>query len=158
MFRELVRKKQEISQEACREILMKETRGILTVNGDGGYPYATPMNHYYCAEDGCIYFHCGRAGHRLDALRRSDKVCFCVCERGERKEGQWAYDVRSVVTFGRMEIIDDINLIIPITTALSRKFTDDEAYIEHEIKQFSRGTLLLKLIPEHMCGKLVNES
>ena len=33
---------------------------MLAVNGDGGYPYASPMNHYYNPEDGCVYFHCGK--------------------------------------------------------------------------------------------------
>ena len=33
---------------------------------------------FYNEEDGCIYFHCGKAGHRLDALQKHDKVSFCV--------------------------------------------------------------------------------
>ena len=158
MFRELVRQKQKISTRDCLELLTRETRGILAVNGDEGYPYAMPMNHYYNEKDGCIYFHCGKSGHRLDALRRSNQVSFCVCEQGTRREGQWAYDVRSVVVFGRVEILEDMDAIVSITTALSHKFTADEAYIEKEIRQFAKGTLLLKLTPEHICGKLVNES
>ena len=70
MFRELVRKKQALSREECIEVLQKETRGVLSVIGDGGYPYGAPMNHWYNEEDGCIYFHCGNAGHRVDALRQ----------------------------------------------------------------------------------------
>ena len=82
MFRKLTRRNREISREACVEILTRETRGVLSVNGDGGYPYGMPMNHFYNLEDGCIYFHCGKNGHRLDALKASDKVCFCVYEQG----------------------------------------------------------------------------
>ena len=77
MFRDLTRKKQQLSPEICTELLKTLPRGVLSVIGDGGYPYATPMNHYFCEEDGCIYFHCGRKGHRLDALRACDKVSFC---------------------------------------------------------------------------------
>ena len=157
-FRELARKNKKISQEACLELLTRETRGVLAVHGDGGYPYAMPMNHYYHAEDRCIYFHCGKSGHRLDALKNSDKVSFCVCEQGTREAGEWAYDVRSVIVFGRIEIVDDMDAIVPITTALSRKFTRDEAYIENEIRHHAKGTLLLKLIPEHISGKQVRES
>ena len=154
----MARKNKKISQEVCLELLTRETRGVLAVNGDGGYPYAMPMNHYYHAEDGCIYFHCGKSGHRLDALKDSDKVSFCVCEPGTREAGEWAYDVRSVIVFGRIEIVDDMSVIVPITTALSRKFTRDEAYIENEIRHYAKGTLLLKLIPEHISGKQVRES
>ena len=158
MFRELTRKKQALSRETCVELLKTETRGVLSVIGDGGYPYGTPMNHYYCEENGCIYFHCGRKGHRLDALRACDKVSFCVYDEGYRREGEWALNVRSVVVFGRMEIIDDPNEVIRLVTPLCHKFTDDEDYIRRELTQSTKATLLLKLIPEHICGKLVNEA
>ena len=158
MFRELARKNKQISREECAELLTRETRGYLAVHGDGDYPYVTPMNHFYDAEDGCIYFHCGKSGHRLDALGRSDKVSFCVCEQGEREEGDWAYHVRSVVVFGRIEIIDDLSEIVRVTARLSRKFTEDEDYINQEIQQYGQATLLLKLRPEHICGKLVKEA
>ncbi len=158
MFRELTRKNKQISAEECVELLHKETRGVLSVNGDNGYPYAMPMNHLYNADDGCIYFHCGKSGHRLDVLKESDKVSFCVCEQGYRDEGDWAYNVRSVIVFGRMEIIDDINEIINITTKLSHKFTCDEDYIKSETENYGKATLLLKLLPEHICGKLVKEA
>ncbi|MBQ8907047.1 MAG: pyridoxamine 5'-phosphate oxidase family protein [Clostridia bacterium] len=157
-FRQLTRQKKQISIEECKELLTKETRGILAVNGDGGYPYAMPMNHYYNPEDGCLYFHSGKRGHRLDALRRSDKVSFCVCEKGERPEGDWALTVRSVVVFGRMEVLEDADLLVPIATALCRKFTEDESYIQSEIEKHGKATLLLKLTPEHICGKRVTES
>ena len=158
MFRELTRRKQALSRETCVELLKTETRGVLSVIGDGGYPYGTPMNHYYCEENGCIYFHCGRKGHRLDALRACDRVSFCVYDEGYRREGEWALNVRSVVVFGRMEIIDDPNEVIRLVTPLCHKFTDDEDYIRRELTQSTKATLLLKLTPEHICGKLVNEA
>ena len=158
MFRELSRKNKMISVEECAELLTVEKRGTLAVNGDGGYPYAMPMNHYYNECDGCIYFHCGKAGHRLDSLLRSDKASFCVCEQGTREAGDWAFTVRSVVVFGRIEIIDDPAEIREITAALSRKFTDDEQYINTEIENYLRATLLLKLTPEHIRGKRVKEN
>ncbi len=54
MFRELIRKNKQIPNADCIELLQKETRGILSVNGDHGYPYAMPMNHLYNTEDGCV--------------------------------------------------------------------------------------------------------
>ena len=158
MFRDLTRKKQQFSPEDCAELLKTETRGVLSVMGDGGYPYGTPMNHYYNEEDGCIYFYCGRKGHRLDALRDCDKVSFCVYDQGFRREGEWSLNVRSVVVFGRVEIIDDLAEVIRLVTPLCHKFTHDETYIQEEIARFAKATLLLKLTPEQICGKLVNEA
>ena len=158
MIRELVRKNKQMSTEDCVEVLKKETRGVLSVLGDGDYPYGTPMNHWYNEEDGCVYFHCGKLGHRLDALKKHDKVSFCVYDQGYRREGEWAFNVKSVIIFGKIEIIDDLDQVIDITTKLSYKFTQDEEYIRKEIRVGAANTLLLKLVPDHMCGKLVNEA
>lgn len=158
MFRELTRKSKQISSEECLAILKNEKRGVLSVIGDGGYPYGMPMNHFYNEKDGCVYFHCGKEGHRTDSLKRCDKVSFCVYDSGYRKDGEWALNIKSVIIFGKVEIIDDLETISEITSELSRKFTDDEVYIANEIAHFASKTLLLKLTPEHICGKKVNES
>jgi len=157
MFRELVRKHKQLPMEACVEVLKKETRGVLSVQGDDGYPYGMPMNHFYNEDDGCVYFHCGKVGHRLDALKRDDKVSFCVYDQGVRAEGDWVYNVRSVIVFGRIEIIDDMEQIVDITRRLSLKFIQDEEHIRREIERAAYRTLLMKLRPEHICGKLVRE-
>ena len=158
MFRELVRKKKQLPEESCIELLKSERRGVLSVIGDMGYPYGTPMNHFYNEEDGCIYFHCGKLGHRLDALIACEKASFCVYEQGSADEGEWALNVRSVIVFGKVEIIDDADMIADISAKLSRKFTQDEEYIASEIRNHGHLTLLLKLIPEHICGKLIKEA
>ncbi len=46
MFRPMRRKKNEISQEAAKQLLQQERRGVFAVNGDDGYPYAIPVNYY----------------------------------------------------------------------------------------------------------------
>lgn len=158
MFREMIRKGKQLSREECIDILMNEKRGVLSVLGDNDYPYGTPMNHFYNEIDGNVYFHSGNIGHRLEALRKHDKVSFCAFDEGTRKEGDWALNIRSVIVFGRIEIIDDMDIIADITTRLSRKFTDDEAYIQKEVKDHGKRTLLLKLSVEHMCGKSVHEA
>ena len=158
MFREMLRKKQQLTQEACIEILKKEPRGVLSVLGDDGYPYGMPMNHYYCEEDGNIYFHSGKNGHRVDALKHCDKASFCVYDGGFRRKGEWALNINSVIVFGRIELIEDQEKIYKIARLLSYKFTNDEEYIEHEIQKSGPGTMMFALVPEHMTGKLVKES
>ena len=158
MFRALARKKQQISREECIDLLTRETRGVLSVIGDGGYPYGMPMNHFYCPEDGKIYFHCGKTGHRTDSLKKCGKVSFCVCDRGESTDGDWALTVKSVIVVGEVEMIEDSHKITDITSRLSHKFTDDEEYIKNEIEKYAAGTVLLALTPEHICGKTVKES
>ncbi len=158
MFRELIRKNKRLSDEECIRILKSEKRGILSVNGDDGYPYGTPMNHWYNEEDGKIYFHCGNIGHRLDSLKNNGKVSFCTYDEGYRNPGEWALNIKSVIVFGKIEIVDELDRIIDITKKLSHKFTQDDDYIDAEINQHAKRTLLLVLDPEHICGKTVQES
>ena len=158
MFREMARKKQQIADAECVELLKNEKRGVLSVLGDDGYPYGMPINHFYNEADGCLYFHSGKTGHKIDAIRRNNKASFCVYDPGFRKEGAWALNIKSVIVFGRMEIIDDRETVYEISRRLSRKFTRDEAYIDAEIARSGPGTLMFRLVPEQMTGKLVNES
>ena len=158
MFREIPRIRQKISREECIEILRNEPRGVLSVLGDDDYPYGLPINHFYCEEDGKLYFHSGMKGHKIDAIRRHDKASFCVYDSGYRKEGEWALNIRSVIVFGRIEIIEEKDKIYDIARRLSYKFTDDEAYIERELKNAGPRTFMFALVPEHITGKLVNEA
>ena len=158
MFRDMIRKNKQLTADECIRLLKTEKRGVLSVNGDDGYPYGTPMNHWYDGEDGKIYFHCGNIGHRLDALRRDPKVSFCIHDEGYRLPDEWPLYIKSVIVFGKIRILDDPARITEITTKLSHKFTEDDEYIREEIRANLRRTLLLELTPEHICGKLVQES
>ncbi len=158
MFRKMARLKQQLDESECIELLKKEKRGVLSVLGDGGYPYGMPLNHFYHEEDGKIYFHSGKHGHKIDAIKAHDRVSFCVYDEGYREEGDWALHIKSVIVFGRIEFVEDRAKIEDIAAKLSRKFTDDEAYIRHEIKHSGPATLMFALVPEHLTGKIVEES
>ena len=158
MFREMVRKKQQLSQEETLELLKQAPRGILSVLGDNGYPYGVPIDHWYNEEDGRIYFHSGKEGHKVDAIRSCDKASFCVCDEGYRKEGDWALFIKSVIVFGRIHILEDHETALELTRKLSRKYTSDEAYIQMEIDNYGHELLVFALEPEHITGKITKES
>lgn len=158
VFREMLRKKQQLSLDECIRILKEEKRGVLSVLGDDGYPYGMPMNHYYCDKDGKLYFHGGKCGHKIDAMRNHSKVSFCVYDKGFVRDGEWALNFRSVIVFGSIEFIEDENTVYSISSELSRKFTNDEVYIKQELERSGPATLLFAIKPEHITGKLVNES
>ena len=156
-FRELTRYKQQLEESECIELLKNTKRGVLSVLGDNGYPYGSPINHYYDEESGKIWFHGGKAGHKVDAMRNCDKVSFCVMDEGGHAGDEWFLTFRSVIVFGRMELIEDWDTIAGISRKLSYKFTDDDAYIDEEIRKSGPGTLMYALTIENMCGKLVRE-
>ena len=158
MFRKMRRFKQQITDDECIEVLKNAPRGVLSMIGDDGYPYGIPLDHWYCEEDGKLYFHGAKEGHKIDSLMKNDKVSFVVMDEGFRKEGEWALNIKSVVVFGRMKFVTDPEKAKEIGINLCRKFTDDEEYIQREITQALPRAQCLELVPEHMTGKLVNES
>ena len=129
MFRKMRRFKQQISQEECIKVLKEAKRGVLSMAGEDGYPYGIPVSHWYNEEDGKIYFHGAKTGHKVDALKACDKVSFCVMDEGYREEGDWALNIKSVVIFGRARFIEfakEPEKVREICVGLSAKFTDDE--------------------------------
>ena len=157
MFRAMGRIKQQISQEECIRVLKEQPRGVLSMIGDEGYPYGIPLNHLYL-DDGHIYFHCGKHGHKIDAIAKCDKVSYCVYDQGYRRDGEWALNISSVVVFGRIREVTDKDRMREICTLLTKKFTDDDEYLQRELRDSFKNVKCLELIPEHMTGKLVNEA
>ena len=158
MFRKMRRFKQQITDAECIEILKNTKRGVLSLLGEDGYPYGIPIDHWYCEEDGRIYFHGAKEGHKIDAIKACDKASYCVYDEGYRKEGEWALNIKSVVTFGKIRLVEDEDTARKICTELVRKFTDDQDYLEKELQNAFPRVQCLELIPEHMTGKLINES
>lgn len=158
MFRQMRRFKQQISKEECIKILKEQPRGVLSLIGDEGYPYGIPLDHWYCEEDGKLYFHGAKEGHKIDAIKACDKASYCVMDQGFKKDGEWALNINSVIVFGRISLVEDPEKAKIICTEICRKFTDYEAYLQHELEHAFPRVQCLELTPEHMTGKLVNES
>ena len=158
MFREMRRFKQQISNEECIRILKEQPRGVLSLIGDNGYPYGIPLDHWYCEDDGRLYFHGAKEGHKIDSVKACDKASYCVMDQGFRKDGEWALNISSVIVFGRIKLVEDSEKAKMICTEICRKFTDDEEYLAHELEHAFLRVQCLELIPEHITGKLVNES
>ncbi len=157
MFRKMRRFKQQISDAECVEILKAEKRGALSLIGDDSYPYGIPLSHFYDERDGKIYFHGAKEGHKIDAIKANPKASFCVMDKGFAKEGEWALNIKSVVAFGKIRLIDDIKKAEEICTRLVQKFTDDQEYLEKELKNALARVQCFEFTIEHMTGKLVKE-
>ena len=158
MFRPIRRKDRTISDEAAKELLRKERRGVLAVIGDDGYPYAFPINYLYDADAGKIYFHGSKSGHKVDALKNSDKACFTVYGNEHiNEEEAWAPYVQSVVAFGRCKLIDDLDQASEGVRRLASKYYPDAETAEQVIARSAKRMYLYVMDIEHLVGKQIQE-
>ncbi len=148
--------RQQTEPAECERIMTEAKRGVLSVAGDDGYPYGVPMNFVY--DDGKIYFHAARSGHKLDAIGRNDKVSFCVLSEGIREPDDWWYHFTSVIVFGRIRVVEDETARIDAFRKLGLKYFPTAEMVENDIKKDAARALILELTVEHMTGKRVKEN
>ena len=157
MFRTIRKKKNEISVEAAKELLRSARRGVLAVNGDDGYPYAIPVNYLYDSDNQKIIFHGSRVGHKVDAIKNCDKVCFTVFGNETIKAEEWAPFVQSVVVFGRCRLVEDRDAAMAMVKRFAMKFYPNEEMVDKEIACSGKAVQMYEIKIEYLSGKEVQE-
>lgn len=155
MFRDMRRKNRELPYEECIEILTNEPRGVLAVLGDYDYPYTVPMTHVFV--DGKIYFHGAQTGHKNDAIKKHDKVSYCVMDKGVKAKDSWWYTFKSVVVFGKIRTLTDKDEKIEKLTYLGDKFFPTHEETVSEIDRLLDKTEVFEITIDHISGKRVEE-
>lgn len=156
MFRKMRRVKQQLSEEECIDILTNHPRGVLALLGDYDYPYALPMSHVFV--DDKIYFHGAKTGHKNDAVKKYDKVSYCVMDEGVLNDDGWSYTFKSVIVFGRIRTLADENEKIDRLIYLGDKFFPTHDETVKEIKRLLHKTEVFEITIEYMSGKIVEEN
>ena len=152
MFREMRRSKQQLPREVAVEILERNTSGVLALSGDEGYPYAVPMSYVYA--EGKIYFHSAKNGHKIDAIQRNEKASFCVIDQDQIVPEKYTTFFRSVIVFGRLRLVEDMEEMRRIAAALAMKYSADfKEGIPKEINASIRNMAVLELTIDHITAK-----
>ena len=153
MFREMRRHKQLLSEVVSREILEKNTSGVLSLMGDDGYPYGVPLSYVLVGDK--LFFHCAKAGHKIDAIRREGKASFCVIDQDKIISEEYTTYFRSVIAFGRVHILEDEEEKRNALRLLAGKYSAEqgEAGIEAEIDKSFANVCMLQFDLEHVTGK-----
>lgn len=157
MFRELRRKRQELSLEESLDILNKGTSGVLALLGDNDYPYTVPISYVY--DNAKLYFHGAKNGHKIDALRKHDKASFCVISQDKIIPEEYTTYFRSVIVFGKIRIMEDETAMKKAIQALAIKYypSDSETERQKVINREWKPLCMIELSIEHISGKEVIE-
>ena len=153
MFREMRRKRQQLSQRECAEIFERGTSGVLALCGDDGYPYAVPISYFY--EDGKIYFHSAKSGHKIDAVKREEKAGFCVIDQDEIIPEEYTTYFRSAVAFGKIRILEEDEKKRSAIEKLAVKYAPEasDKSLSMAIEREWKPLCMLEMTVEHMTGK-----
>lgn len=151
-FREMRRRRQQLSTEEAVAILQKSTAGTLALLGDNDYPYAVPLSYVY--QDGRIYFHSALAGHKIDAVRKNEKASFCVIEQDDVQPKKYTTFYRSVIAFGRVHVVDDEAEKMRMARMLGNRYNpNDDVALSRELESGLSRMLMIRLDIEHLTGK-----
>ena len=151
-FREMRRKRQQLSDEESISILKNATAGTLALLGDNGYPYAVPISYVY--HEGKLYFHSAKAGHKVDAIRNCDKASFCVIDKDDVQPEKYTTFFRSVIAFGRIHIIEDEPEKLAMARILGNRYNpNDDEGLKKEIESGLSRMLMIRFDIEHLTGK-----
>lgn len=153
MFRPMRRSRQELTRRESDELLYSCTHGVLSVTGDGGWPYAVPLSYVYDGEK--LFFHCALSGHKLDAVKNEPRACFCVVAQDEVVPERFTTHYKSVVVFGRVRVLDAPEEKRAAIEKLAARYSPDESAqsVSDEIDRGWNALCMLEMSTEHVTGK-----
>lgn len=150
-MREMRRNDRQMNQEEAEALLLNGEYGFLAVMGDEEYPYAVPVSYAY--ENGAIYFHSAKEGHKIDGIRRHSKVSFTVVGNTEVLPGKFSTKFESVIVFGQAVELEGDEKRIGLMT-LIQKYAPDfmekgGKYVNHS----GKDTIVVKIAIDQITGK-----
>lgn len=151
MIQIMRRIKQKLDYKDCEQILIRNTNGVLALKDDE-YPYAVPLSYVY--EDGYLYFHSALKGYKVDLINKNNNASFCIIDQDLIVPEKFTTFFRSVIVFGKVEIINDEAKKIKALRSLIRKYSKEyEIEGENEIAKFKDNASIYGLKIDYMSGK-----
>ena len=151
-MREMSRKDREMPGDLALALTDKCAYAVMaTVNPDGT-PYCVPLSP--AREGEWLYFHCAKEGHKIDNIRRNDKVCVSCVGDVKAIPGKFSIEFESAVINGAASEITDREEKIHALAIISRRYTPDNmAAFDVEIQKMIDRTAVWKIHIDGISGK-----
>jgi nitroimidazol reductase NimA-like FMN-containing flavoprotein (pyridoxamine 5'-phosphate oxidase superfamily) len=147
------RKEKIITDQSIIDKILQESEICRIAMVDGSDPYIVPLNYGYA--DNVIYMHSAPEGRKINLLSDNNRVCFEIEDKSEiiRKDEpcKWTAKYRSLIGYGRIEIVSDVESKKKGLDIIMRKYGYD-GHGEYNEGSVSR-MVLLKLKIETITGK-----
>ena len=160
MERAMRRKRQQLEPSEAREILERNTHGVLALVDEDGEPYAVPLSYACVERDGALtlLFHCARDGHKLRCVEHEPRASFCVVDADAIVPERFTTHFRSVIAFGRARVLgaEEMAGKEGALTALARKYSPGIDAAE-EIASSLPRVAIIEFAIERLTGKQAKE-
>lgn len=151
MFRKMKNIQQLLSAEDIEAVMTRNTNGALACIGDEGYPYAVPLSYVYLHDK--IYFHCGKTGHKIDAIASNPKVSFLVTDEDTIVSEKYTSYFRSVIAFGKARIAEGEEAKEAFAAIIEKYSGDQPADEKHKRVVGCTQTYIFAIDIDHITGK-----
>ncbi|MBE0598134.1 MAG: pyridoxamine 5'-phosphate oxidase family protein [Desulfuromonadales bacterium] len=145
------RKDREITTREAVEILDAGEYGVLSTVGEDGQPYGVPLS--YVHQKKRIYFHCAIEGQKLENIRSSGKVSFCVIGNTKVLPDKFTTDYESVVVFGVATEVSGQERHQALVWLLEKYCPDSIEAGKKYIEIKDQITTVIKIEINHISGK-----
>jgi nitroimidazol reductase NimA-like FMN-containing flavoprotein (pyridoxamine 5'-phosphate oxidase superfamily) len=98
----------EITERGSLIDILKRGKYTIVAMCREGEPYVVTLSHGYDETRHALYFHCALKGLKIDFVRHSRDVCATVIEDRGYKVGHCQQAYRSVVFWGKMHVVEDM--------------------------------------------------
>ena len=138
MKREMIRHDRALSEERAYELLDEATFATLALVDEDGEPYSVPKS--YARIGNKLYIHGSKKlGHTKAALQHEKRASLSVVLNNVVDPAHFTTSFESVIAFGEMEIVTDVDEAKAGLMALIEKYSPDfleegRAYIERAQK------------------------
>lgn len=152
MVHKMYKENRQLSQEDTLALLKKGNFGTLSVNGDDGYPYATPVN--YILVNDKVYIHSAPYGYKIECLKKSPKCCFSAIISAEIIPSKITATFESVILTGDVVFVEDkAEKRAALEAFVTQKHPGFEEVGFKMIDAQLDKTAVLRIDPKSMTGK-----
>lgn len=147
------RKDKQIGDLTTIESIIRRASVCRLAMCDGSRPYIVPLCFGY--RDNALYFHSSGQGKKLEILKRNTNVCFEFDIDAKlikaKKPCDWAMRYKSVVGFGKAELVEDVELKREGLDIIMQQYA--QAIPEYPQEAIANITII-KVAIENMTGKV----
>ncbi|HIX34193.1 MAG TPA: pyridoxamine 5'-phosphate oxidase family protein [Candidatus Gemmiger avium] len=153
MINTLRRIDRKLSYEDAMTVLRESEYGFLSTINEDGTPHCVPLA--FALYNGALYFHCARAGQKLDNLRRDNRAQFTCVRNSRTVPMQFTIEFASCMVDGLVHFVEDEQERMDAMRAICEKY-DPEGLDTPSYERIMRGmpaVVMLRMEITALCGK-----